>query len=154
VIACHGLAGGILLGSDNKIVPLKTLQTLVNHDLTCAFRGFPKIFLISACRGEQEFEFDGHNASNLSNGETDFYTAYSTVEGYVSCRDPDAGTMFLQAVADVWQNKFKLWTVERLMTHVRVELLKKVHQQVVETSSTLTETVINGVYRKIDDNPI
>ena len=80
IISCHGLKHNQLIGSDGKAVRLKLLQELVNSELAPAFAGSPKVFIINACRGEDdlpELEFDG--ASTISNIETDFFVAFANV---------------------------------------------------------------------------
>ena len=52
VIACHGKTGGDLCASDGRRVKLSELQELVNGEEAPAFRNCPKLFLLSACRGD------------------------------------------------------------------------------------------------------
>ena len=61
-------------------------------------------------------------ASDVSvriNSETDFFTAYSTVDGFVSFRHAREGTYFAQTLMDVWENHFDTVPLEELMKKVR-----------------------------------
>ena len=127
VIACHGGTGGYLQGSDGRVVTLSDLQELVNGEDARAFRYCPKIFIISACRGEEDLdtlaftdtvEENEAKAATLSSTATDLYTAWSTVEGFVSQRHAEKGTFFLQSLCDVWSKDFFNLNIGDLMTKV------------------------------------
>ena len=56
--------------------------------------------------------------SILTNSETDFFTAFSTVDGYVSFRHSKEGTYFTQTVLDVWEKHFNTARLQDLMQMV------------------------------------
>ena len=133
VIACHGKTGGDLCTSDGRRVKLSELQELVNGEEAPAFRNCPKLFLLSACRGdarkgdsddeEENLNVDSvtsahTNQTIISTSATDYFTAYSTVENYVSYRHIQKGSTFIQTVCDVWENNFYSLNINDLMTQV------------------------------------
>jgi len=167
-IACHGLPGNVLITSDKKTVTLAYLKELVNSEYAPAFSGVPKLFIISACRGEDEIQLeqtaeeaivgvctDVPHATLVEprpsvrvNSETDFFTAYSTVNGFVSFRDRDKGTYFIQILLDIWIQHFNEMRLLDLMQKTRIKLIEEVKgHQVCETGGeTLMYPVVRGVY--------
>ena len=121
VIACHGSKGGILKGSDDQTINLKFLQWLVNGLLAPAFMHKPKLFIVNACRGNDEMrgiKTDSPDDLKFTNIGADFYTARSNVEDYLSYRSADTGSYFLQAVADVWEKYFEQESLHDVMIKV------------------------------------
>jgi len=154
IIACHGHLGGVLEGSDGANVKLHDLQRLVNGIRAPSLLNKPKIFLVSACRGQEELkgvrvECDGSKDQEVkfTNVGTDFYTALSTIEGHKSWRDTEKGTYFLQEVAAIWEKHYKEESMHSVMRRVRNQVLQK-HEgnQVVECVDTLTKELVNGKY--------
>jgi len=171
-IACHGISGNILKTSDGRAVKLRSLQELVNSTSALAFSGVPKIFIVNACRGIDRIELHqtaeeallgvdkdaaitkSANPSIIVNHETDFFTAYSTVDGFVSLRNTEKGTYryFAQTLLHVWGKKFDKQPLKNLMQKTRMRLMKEVNgHQVCETSETLMYPVIRGVYAHDDE---
>ena len=98
VVACHGFEGGNLKTSDGKRITVKDLQALVSADECPCFKGAPKVFLISSCRGSDEipkYETDGCKTTGLSNMATDFFIAFANVEGKRSYRDITKGIEYI-----------------------------------------------------------
>ena len=128
IIGCHGGTGGDLRASDGRKVSLRDLQELVNGENAVAFRNCPKIFLISACRGEQGLDELAFSRDSLeenqmqkaivSNAATDYYTAFSTIEGFESYRHIEEGTIFLRTVCEIWSKHFYDMNMCNLMTQV------------------------------------
>ena len=89
--------------------------------------------MVLACRGrehlggdsESDDETDAYTAADevrdtiLSNTATDFYVAFSTVEGYVAYRNSCTGTHFLQIMCDVWNTDFFSMNIDDLMKKVK-----------------------------------
>ena len=69
--------------------------------------------------GEDELNTDGGVAAYVPSKEDDFFFAFSTVEGYVSYRDPKKGTVFLQTVCNVWEEDFYSTPLVYLMDKVK-----------------------------------
>ena len=57
--------------------------------------------------------------SILTNSETDYFTAFSTVDGFASLRHAKEGTYFIQTLLDVWQNHFNNTEIQDLMKMVK-----------------------------------
>jgi hypothetical protein len=108
-IMSHGDKGKII-SSDSEIIGLNEFITPLkgNHTL----KSKPKIFFIQACRGINRMTVndDGPQNNSLSSSvysryhdhenylpkEVDFLFSYSTLEDYVSLRDPDDGSWYIQ----------------------------------------------------------
>jgi len=83
----------------------------------------------------------------FTNIGTDFYTARSNIEDYLSYRSADTGSYFLQAVADVWEKYYEQESLHDVMIKVRQKLLKQYKgRQVVECTETITNKIVNGMY--------
>ena len=109
------------------MVSLRDLQELVNGENARAFRNCPKIFLISACRGDEgldtlaftdSVEESETQKAIVSNAATDYFCAFSTIENFVSYRHAKEGTMFLQTVCEIWSKHFYDMNIFNLMTQV------------------------------------
>ena len=59
-------------------------------------------------------EHDGANTERIINLETDFYTAYSNVNGYGT----DDESIFLESLCDIWQKSFFNTSIDDLMIRV------------------------------------
>lgn len=110
VFMSHG-NDGILLGSDEKkiqieklVEPFKECPSLIEK---------PKIFLIQACRGDENwgaynFNQDSDQLNETLSSETskikqesDYLFIYSTIRGYVSMRDKKQGACFIQIFCEI-----------------------------------------------------
>ena len=122
----HGRNGEVF-GSDGFPLPLHTIKDVLSNASCPALRGKPKLLFVQACRGDEKDEGVLTNSCGLSAvqrpsvhidspsdptvspsseriaGQTDFLTAYSTVEGYVSYRFPGTGSNFVRAVVNVFR---------------------------------------------------
>lgn len=129
LIACHGSTFGDLRSSDGKRIRLQDLQDIVNNEACPAFRNAPKVFVVLACRGEKDMGDFGDTDTNSildevretiwNNTAADFFTIFSTVEGFVSYRDTLGGTYFLRSMCDVWRSDFFTLNIHDLMTKVK-----------------------------------
>ncbi|XP_051955764.1 caspase-3-like [Xyrauchen texanus] len=101
VLMSHG-AEGTILGSDQNLVPIKTLTSTLTSDLCPSLQGKPKLFFLQACRGKEddpvvETDYPEGDYVIMSDvPEVDFLCCYSTVEGYFSWRNPDTGSVFIR----------------------------------------------------------
>ena len=127
-VLSHGIEGKIY-GVDGTLVPVSQITSYFRGDRAKSLIGKPKIFFLQACRGG-EFDagveetdgpadektedelFKKFLDSNNSTDETDAYLgtlpvesdmllAYATVPGYVSWRNSEKGSWFIQALVKV-----------------------------------------------------
>jgi len=106
---------------------LRDLQELVNGKNARAFQNCPKIFLISACRGDQELEDLAFAVDSLEENQTQkcivsntavgYYVGFSTIEGFESYRRKE-GTLFLQTICEIWSKHYYDMNICNLMTQV------------------------------------
>ena len=108
-IMSHGDKSKII-SSDSKEIDLSEFITPLKRNHT--LKSKPKVFFIQACRGNNKMKVndDGPISKSSSNivhsryydhenrlpKETDFLFAYSTLEDYLSYRDPDDGSWYIQ----------------------------------------------------------
>jgi hypothetical protein len=126
VVVCiltHGIPGK-LYGSNGDLIEVQKLVSLFNGDQAPTLVGKPKLFFLQACRGDNfdygQDESDGPPVSDpiiqkaLGTGadetdakmsalpvEADMLLAYATVPGYVSWRNSERGSWFIQALTEV-----------------------------------------------------
>ena len=149
----HGRSGEVF-GSDGVPLPIQTIKDMLSNASCATLRGKPKLLFVQACRGDKEDE--GFNvltkacglpsvqmsspcpdkprihqkksaSSERTAGQTDFLTAYSTVEGYVSYRFPNLGSNFVRALVNVFR--------EHVAHDHLVNLLTKVIKRVSDMES-------------------
>ncbi|XP_073697142.1 caspase-22 isoform X2 [Garra rufa] len=109
-VMSHGNENGVK-GCDGQKCTLNDITTPFDGDNCPALIGKPKVFIIQACRGSEMqskvVATDGAGPSrNQTSGklsysiakDSDFLIALSTVEGYVSLRDPSSGSWFIQSL--------------------------------------------------------
>lgn len=129
-ILSHGIPGKIY-GVDGELVPITELTSAFNGQNAKDLVGKPKLFFIQACRGggvdhgactdqvdsgevtirsttevlhdlyEGEDETDFGSSPGMVPAEADFLLAYSTVPGFVSWRNSEKGSWFVQALCEV-----------------------------------------------------
>ena len=122
-VLTHGVQGK-LYGSNGDLIEIQRLITLFNGDQAPSLVGKPKLFFLQACRGDNfdygQDESDGppmqdpviQKAVGEGEDETDakmsalpveadMLLAYATVPGYVSWRNSERGSWFIQALTEV-----------------------------------------------------
>ncbi|XP_072166109.1 caspase-2-like [Diadema setosum] len=172
VLMSHGTEEGIL-GTDDKVVQMKEIKEVFSGRNCPQLNGKPKIFFIQACRGDkltqlamdsavepflQRVHMDNSlhlQVDGCGNPENaDMFICYATSEGYVSLRNPDNGSWFIQALCEeliVRAHKDDLYTimtkvsqrVKRLEGDVKLSNERKVH-----TYQT-PQIVCQGIGKKI-----
>ena len=102
-VLSHGNETGVN-GSDDKILSIGDILSPFSGDRCQALAGKPKVFFIQACRGlamQDKVQADGDNSLDRIISipiYADFLLSMSTFEGFVSCRDPEQGTWFIQSL--------------------------------------------------------
>ena len=145
----HGRSGEVF-GSDGFPLPIETIKDMLSNASCATLRGKPKLLFVQACRGDKEDE--GVNvvtnacgspsvqmpfpcpdspidptkspSSERIAGQTDFLTAYSTVEGYVSYRYPGIGSNFVRAVVNV----FREYVAHDHLVNLLTKVIKRVSE--------------------------
>ncbi|XP_054889764.1 caspase-8-like [Poeciliopsis prolifica] len=106
-ILSHGSLGKVF-GVDSQPLVIKEIKRLFVASKLPVLAGKPKVFLIQACQNEKPLaiqrgvllkEVEEDSATSIPE-EADFLVAVSTVEDYVSFRDPTCGSWFIQSVCD------------------------------------------------------
>ena len=149
----HGRSGEVF-GSDGVPLPIQTIKDMLSNASCATLRGKPKLLFVQACRGDKEDEgvnlvtnacgspsvqmpspspdspIDQTKSPSPERmaGQTDFLTAYSTVEGYVSYRFPNLGSNFVRVLVKVFR--------EHVAHDHLVNLLTKVIKRVSDKEST------------------
>nr|XP_033802312.1 caspase-14 isoform X2 [Geotrypetes seraphini] len=127
VLMAHGRPG-ILIGSDGATVNLEQLFQAMNNQNCTALQGTPKIFLIQACRGEQQdpgIVYTTDALSHLSKvlpTHTDSLFIYPSQEGYVSYRSETDGSILIQKLVMVFLKGFCEFHILELLTKVIQEV--------------------------------
>eukprot|EP00794_Sanderia_malayensis_P018144 gene18144-19954_t len=120
-ILSHGNEKGIL-GVDEEPLPIEAITGLFTADKCPTLANKPKFFIIQACRGEKDDQ--GAIVPDADSFcpspppvpaipvESDFLVAYSSPPGYLSLRDKENGTWFIQNLMRVFQD---FYTQEHVM---------------------------------------
>lgn len=103
-ILSHGVKGAVL-GIDREPLSLKQILSTFKATNQSPLTGKPKVFLIQACQGIQiqpgvllkDLEIDEFCASSIPEA-ADFLVAIATVEDFVSFRNRENGSWFIQSV--------------------------------------------------------
>ncbi|KAH3828648.1 caspase-14-like [Dreissena polymorpha] len=150
IVMAHGNEKGIIT-SDGKVQSYnEIIETFDNRNMS-AFAGRPKLFLINACRGDRRpwtmpFDFESITMDatpvhpiELVAETSDIYAVYSTVRGFVSTRDTQEGSIFIQTCVDVFQKYYKTRNVCDMTTSIRRKVQHNHMCQVSEAKTTLTK---------------
>ena len=134
-ILTHGLRGQVY-GVDGLLIPISDLTSMFNGHQAKHLVGKPKMFFIQACRGgEYDYGTDQSDGADSLAAiktteqilddiysvdepdsyfdpkslpvEADFLLAYATVPGYVSWRNSEKGSWFIQALVEVFRDEAK-----------------------------------------------
>ena len=125
----------LVYGSDGEEILLETVRELFSNSSCRSLDGKPKVFFIQACRGDRDefVESDKPNpapqkslplskgceaANQVSHSRTHFLEAYSTVDGFVSYRNKDQGSYYVQCLDEVFRERVKEDDVATMLTEV------------------------------------
>ncbi|BES98005.1 Cytochrome c [Nesidiocoris tenuis] len=108
IVMSHGQDGHVM-GRDGVYVPTKDLALALHESK--GLRRVPKILVICACRGSDVFtarstglyEADGlaNEQKALRSDIMDLITCYSTIPGFISIRNLNKGSLFIQVLCEV-----------------------------------------------------
>eukprot|EP00117_Sycon_ciliatum_P046802 scpid63703/ scgid4562/ Caspase-3; Caspase-3 subunit p17; Caspase-3 subunit p12 len=124
-VLTHGLDGGRIYTSDGEIASLEKLLSNFNADRAHpTLVGKPKLFFIQGCRGDdfdkatdvpdsgaadiaRYLDQDAADGSELQSlpAQADMLIAYATTPGYVSWRNSEHGSWFIQAIDEVFRKE-------------------------------------------------
>ena len=113
IILSHGANGDTILGVNGKKISIEDVMSEFKPTNCPTLLNKPKVFFIQACRGGSNehlvaandlcdgfvadaFACDSTIARTASPSEADFLLAFSTTPGYVSWRQNDEGSIFVQ----------------------------------------------------------
>lgn len=127
-ILSHGIQGGVY-GSNCIPVEIRKLIERFCPQSCPTLSGKPKLFFIQACQGTQlqrgypSAELDSVlSEDKLIPSLADFLLAYSTVPGYMSCRDQHAGSYFISKLTSVLKNHAHSLDIMKILTMVNDQL--------------------------------
>lgn len=126
-VLSHGEMG-ILYASDRAYKPDR-LWSHFNAERCPSLAGKPKLFFIQACQGDQldsgvrlkpvaTTETDSHSFSYKIPSHADFLICYSTIPGFYSWRNTQAGSWFIQGLCRVLEKESGRLDLLAMMTRV------------------------------------
>ena len=160
VLMSHGGESHIIYGTDD--IP-NSINSLIKPFKDCkTMRGKPKLFIVQACRGNDDEirskqELNNSNVNLMLNDrnrlnfeipsfkihqkipiEADVLIYYSTPNGYISWRHPDAGSWFISCFCQIFNNNAMQANIELNQLLIRVNnLVALKHKQMPEIVSRL-----------------
>ncbi|CAG2176214.1 unnamed protein product, partial [Oppiella nova] len=143
IILSHGCEDGVH-GSDGQVVPVKTILGYFNNDYCTALIGKPKMFFLTACRGDEMDQgvrrktrgmlLVPEDISSIIPTWSDIFVYYSTIEGYLSPRNTITGSWFGYELAHCLA---KYSATEHLNDLVTIRVAKKVDHRISRLNGTL-----------------
>lgn len=133
VFLTHGKENGEMYAYD-MVFHMEWLFDYIVPNKCPTLTGKPKLFFVQACRGDKmdsgvavqhcDIEFDGFGSKSSKANPftipafTDFFISYATFPGFVSYRNPDRGSPYIQYLCEVFNSEWKKADITRLMTYV------------------------------------
>lgn len=163
-IMSHGYKDHFI-ASDGEKIEIQTIQKMFDNKNCKTLCGKPKLFFINACRGpdvdvgtvveescyqERKPSSEPKNSSKVDDQHettaenADMFTAFSSVEGYVSHRDTKEGSWFFRHLINVFKEYAGTDNVDSLLTKVTNQVNsegKLEKKQVSQKVSHLTKEV-------------
>lgn len=121
-ILTHGDDGDTLCAHDGHY-PFSNLWSLFTEERCPSLMGKPKIFFIQACRGSEldpgvtMIERDGSLRYSIPT-DADYLFAFATAPGFVSFRNVDNGSWFIQELCDELNENGERYDLLMLLTFV------------------------------------
>lgn len=143
VVMTHGY-NGILEARDREYEEHELMESLTD-DRDNTLRGKPKLFFLQACRGYEDFLKYSQNhmykpKQTLTDNNADVLVMHSTQPEYVSHRDSNNGTWFIQALC-CEINDFRFTCCEKNLLKLLSRVIKRVSEMMVlnEDGETVTQ---------------
>ncbi|XP_033230599.1 caspase-1-like [Belonocnema kinseyi] len=121
-VMTHGESG--FLHSCEELYPVDTLWNFFTGEKCTTLAGKPKLFFIQACRGERLdkgvkiiHETDSGSTYSIP-AYADILVAYSTYDGYYSWRNQEAGSWFIQAICEEFEQSARTRDLLTMLTFV------------------------------------
>ncbi|XP_052081364.1 caspase-2-like [Mytilus californianus] len=141
VLMSHG-NDEFILGSDCQRLNVINLIKKFNADYCPAMMGKPKMFIVNACRGDDvdcnpilgstqpcydktETDSGPTSLDRKQPANSDLLIAYSTFPGYVSFRDEEQGSWFIQCLEEVFRESASDEHVMDMLTQVNDKVASK-----------------------------
>lgn len=138
-VLSHGNKG-IIFGTDYIPVKITTIQEILSSE---RLLNKPKVLIIQACQGKDKnvtvtpesslrtvrIETDGLVQQNSAPKYADLLTAMSTMEGFVSIRDRELGTWYINEVCTTIDARGDSEHMLDLLTYVNSRVSKKRHKE-------------------------
>jgi caspase 7 len=156
-IMSHGDKSKII-SSDSKIIDLNEFITPLKRN--ASLKSKPKVFFVQACRGGNKMSADDdgpiskssssivhsryHDDKNRLPNETDFLFSYSTVEDYLSYRDLDDGSWYIQMLCKAIQEE-ESKEISAILTYTHA-LIAKMVATCLNTSDEIVEVNMTPTY--------
>ncbi|RZC33126.1 caspase-7-like, partial [Asbolus verrucosus] len=141
IVMSHGTTNDVwrgteVFGVDEKGVLTEDLLQYFSGDKCKNMLNKPKIFIFQCCRGDNEqfIQSDARPVKRQSRPIGDMLIAYSTLPGFVSYRNPESGTWYIQTLCEVFSKHAHEYHVEELLKIVDLEL-NRFTSSVAQTSS-------------------
>ena len=134
-VSSHGKKEGFQ-AVDKKVVKVEEMTSRVNGKQCAGLRGKPKLFFISACRGNKpdpgvpgvidaDSGRDERQVPRIPT-EADFLVCYSTIKGFLSHRrftldvgtTPDTGTWMISVLIQVFEERRKYEDIMQMLARV------------------------------------
>ncbi|XP_022784434.1 caspase-3-like isoform X2 [Stylophora pistillata] len=110
IILSHGFGDGIF-GTDDVLIKIEAITSFFRRDECPSLEGKPKIFLIQACRGNQQdrvpIQRDSEPiplASSSLPADADFLICFASAPGHQSYRQPELGSWFISTVVEIFKD--------------------------------------------------
>ncbi|XP_076086265.1 caspase-9-like [Mytilus galloprovincialis] len=141
VLMSHG-NDEVILGTDCRRLNVISLIKKFNADYCPAMMGKPKMFIVNACRGDDvdcnpilgstqpcfdktETDSGPTSLDRKQPANSDLLIAYSTFPGYVSFRDEEEGSWFIQCLEEVFRESASEEHVMDMLTQVNDKVASK-----------------------------
>ncbi|XP_066960545.1 uncharacterized protein [Macrobrachium rosenbergii] len=148
IILSHG-KNDTIFNTTTQEVDLDDIRYLFTNTACPALTDKPKIFLVNFCRGNvkekrSDIEYDS-NSPEVSEAPQDMYTIYASIKKFKAIRDPEAGTLFVQALCEVF--------AENAHDTELTSLCNKLSDTMKRIGGTTPEVQLYGFNKKFYFNP-